>query len=381
VFPVLENPVKAQIPTFLWTEAILRGPELTAQEGLVGIDRLPHGIKMVWAVASNAIVNQHANVNRTVEIIQDTSLLEFFVVQDNFMTPTARFADLVLPACTQFETWGMEDGWKYGEELILQPQVLDPPGETKSDYAICAAVAEKLGLWQEFTEGRDEKQWVGVLMDEYRKLRFPELPTLEEFEEKNLGVYSRPVDKPRVAFREFREDPGQYPLETPSGKIEIFSEAMFARQLPDQVPPIPKYIQEWESPFGTESETYPLQVIGTHFMPRVHSTFANVDWNREAFPQRVFINPVDAQARGLRDGQKVRIFNDRGTVILPCRITPRILPGVVNIPQGAWWQPDEQGNEVGGSVDTLTSERWTPFAFGNAQHTIMAEVTALGPES
>ena len=152
---------------------------------------------------------------------------------------------------------------------------------------------------------------------------------------------------------------------------------MYERQLPDEVPAVPKYIQEWESPFGSESEAYPLQVIGTHFMPRVHSTFANVDWNSEAFPQRVFINPVDAGARGLEDGQKVRIFNDRGTVILPCRITPRILPGVVNIPQGAWWKPDDKGNDVGGSVNTLTSERWTPYAFGNAQHTIMAEVAAL----
>ncbi len=304
VFPTLEDPDQVKIPTFLWTEAIVRGPELTDKDGLVGIDKLPHGIKMVWAVASNAIVNQHANINRTVEIIRDTSLLEFFVVQDNFMTPTARFADVILPACTQFETWGMEDGWKYGEELILQPQILDPPWETKSDYAICAAVAEKLGLGQEYTEGRDEKQWIAHLLDQYRELRFPDLPTLEEFEQKNLGVYSRPVDKPRIAFEKFRQDPEKNPLDTPSGKIEIFSEEMFARNLPEEVPAIPKYIQEWESPFGEESAKYPLQVIGTHFMPRVHSTFANVDWNREAFPQRVFINPLDAAARGLENGQK-----------------------------------------------------------------------------
>lgn len=377
VFPVLENPVKAQIPTFLWTEAILRGPELTAKEGLVGIDRLPHGIKLVWAVASNCIVNQHANVNRTVEIIRDPSLLEFFIVQDQFMTPTARFADLVLPACTQFETWGLEDGWKYGEEVILQPQILDPPWETKSDYAICAAVAEKLGIHAEYTEGRDEKQWVSALLDAYRRLRFPDLPSLEEFEAHNLGVYSRPVEQPKIAFEEFRKDPEKHPLDTPTGKIEIFSEALFARGLPEEVPAVPKYIQEWESPFGEESQAYPLQVIGTHFMPRVHSTFANCDWNREAFPQRVFINPVDAEARDLVDGQEVRVFNDRGAVILRCRITPRILPGVVNIPQGAWWRPDDEGNDTGGAVNTLTSERWTPYAFGNAQHTIMAEVRPL----
>jgi anaerobic dimethyl sulfoxide reductase subunit A len=182
-----------------------------------------------------------------------------------------------------------------------------------------------------------------------------------------------------VAFKKFREDPVANPLPTASGKIEIFCAEMFSRNLPVEVPPIPKYIQEWESPFGEESRKYPLQVIGTHFMPRMHSTLANVDWNNEAFPQRVFINPLDAEKRGLKNGQKVKIYNERGTVILPCRITRRILPGVVNIPEGAWWKPDKDGNDIGGSVNTLTSERWTPFAFGNAQHTIMAEIEALGP--
>jgi len=117
----------------------------------------------------------------------------------------------------------MEDGWKYGDELILQPQIFDPPWETKSDYAICAAVAEKLGIGAEYTEGRDEKQWIAALMDEYRESRFPDLPSLEEFEEKNLGVYSRPVDKPNVAFEKFRKNPADNPLQTASGKIEIFS--------------------------------------------------------------------------------------------------------------------------------------------------------------
>jgi len=381
VFPVLENPTGASIPSFLWSEAVVRGPELGEKEGLLGIDNLPHGIKMIWAVASNAIVNQHANINRTIEIIKDTSRLEFFAVQDNFMTVTAQFADLVLPACTQFETWGIEDGWKYGEELIFQPKIFDTPWETKSDYAICAAVADKLGIGEEYTKGRDEKQWISALIDEYRELRFPELPSLEEFEEKNLGVYSRPVVKPKVAFEKFRENPEENPLQTASGKIEIFSEELFSRNLPAEVPAIPKYIQEWESPFGKESKKHPLQVIGTHFMPRMHSTLANSDWNNEAFPQRVFINPVDAEKRGLKNGQKVKIYNDRGTVILPCRITRRILPGVVNIPEGAWWKPDKDGNDIGGSVNTLTSERWTPFAFGNAQHTIMAEVASLEPGS
>jgi anaerobic dimethyl sulfoxide reductase subunit A len=137
---------------------------------------------------------------------------------------------------------------------------------------------------------------------------------------------------------------------------------------------VPKYIEEWESPFGPEAERYPLQAMGHHYMGRVHSTHDNVDWLQEAFPQRVFLNALDARARGIVDGDRVKVYNQRGATILPCRVTNRILPGVVNIPQGAWWTPDEQGVDRRGSVNVLTSERWTPLAFGTAQHTIMVQV-------
>jgi anaerobic dimethyl sulfoxide reductase subunit A len=94
----------------------------------------------------------------------------------------------------------------------------------------------------------------------------------------------------------------------------------------------------------------------------------------EAFPQRVFINPLDAAERGVKDGDEVRVYNERGELVLPCRITPRIIPGVVDIPQGAWYEPDENGLDYGGCINVLTSSRWTPFAFGSAQHTLMVNV-------
>jgi anaerobic dimethyl sulfoxide reductase subunit A len=89
----------------------------------------------------------------------------------------------------------------------------------------------------------------------------------------------------------------------------------------------------------------------------VHSTHENTDWLDEAFPQRVFINRVDAEDRGVGDGDLVRVFNDRGSIVMPCRITPRIMPGVVDIPEGAWWTPDENGTDRRGCVNVLTSER------------------------
>jgi anaerobic dimethyl sulfoxide reductase subunit A len=393
VFPTGGNPVKATIPVFLWTEACLRGKSMTSADGIRGAERLDNDIKLIYAVATNCLINQHADVNRTADILRDESKVEFIAVQDNFMTPTARFADVVLPACTQFETWGVEDGWKYGDEVILQPKLVEPLGESKSDYRICAELAERLGIGEDFTEGRDEKDWIGYCWNEFRRLRFPELPSLDEFIESNMGAWTRPVVKPAIAFEDFRRDPEQYPLKTPSGKIEIFSKQLFDLGRPDEIPPIPKYIQEWESPFrvpaavlggdsgtntgaedGALSREFPLQAIGHHTLHRVHSTHDNNDWLEEAFPQRVFLNPIDAATRDIQDGDEVKVYNQRGALILPCRITTRIMPGVVDIPQGAWYAPDENGVDRGGCVNVLTSHHWTPFAYGTAQHTIMVEV-------
>ena len=377
VFPSGRNPIRASIPSFLWTEAVLRGKEMTAEDGVRGVEKLDNNIKMIYAVACNALINQHAHINRTAKILADENLVEFLVVQDNFLTPTGRFADLLLPACTQFETYGLEDGWKYGDEVILAPKIVDPPFETKSDYKICSEIAKRLGLGWAYTEGRTERGWIEWALEQYRTTRFPGLPDLDTFESSNIGVYSLPVEEPAVAFSDFRLDPSKNPLPTPSGKIEIFSIRLYDKNRPKDIPAVPKYIQEWESPFGPESKWFPLQAVGHHYMARVHSTYENVDWLREAFPQRVFINPIDAEKRGIKNGVEVKVFNDRGACVIPCRVTDRIMPGVVAIPQGAWWNPDEQGIDRRGSVNVLTSERWTPLAFGNAQHTIMVEVETV----
>jgi anaerobic dimethyl sulfoxide reductase subunit A len=377
-FPTGTNPVKAQIPSFLWTEAVLRGREMGPAEGVRGAAKLETNIKCIWAVACNALINQHGNINRTAAILRDESLVEFLVVQDNFLTPTGRFADILLPACTQFETWGVEDGWKYGDEVLLMPKIVEPPFETKSDYRIAADIAGRLGLGDAYTEGRDERGWVAWVLDQYRATRFPGLPALEEFERTNVGVYSTPVTRPAVAFADFRKDPAAHPLATPSGKIEIFSKRLHDMGRPAEIPAVPKYIQEWESPFGPEAKKFPLSVVGHHYLARVHSTMDNVDWLAEAFPQRLFINPIDAGARGLRNGDAVRVFNDRGSSVVACRVTPRIMPGVVALPQGAWWTPGPDGGDRRGSVNVLTSERWTPLAFGNAQHTVMVQVEKAG---
>ncbi len=145
---------------------------------------------------------------------------------------------------------------------------------------------------------------------------------------------------------------------------------------PDEIPAVPKYIQEWESPFGPEAAKYPaLRSSATTTLARVHSTLDNVDWlERGLPPAAVHQSRRRRGARKIRNGDAVRVWNDRGATVVPCRVTPRIMPGVVALPQGAWWTPDNDGVDRRGSVNVLSSERWTPLAFGNAQHTIMVQV-------
>ncbi len=393
LFPTGENPVKSKsLPVFLWSEACLRGHEMTSAEGVIGAPNLKTDIKLIYGVATNCLINQHADVNRSAAILRDELKVEFIIIQDNFLTPTVKFADVVLPACTQFETWGVEDGWKYGDEVILQPKLVEPLGECKSDYRICADLADRLGFGEAYTEGRDEKAWVEWCLDRYRETRFPDLPCLETFIEQNLGAYSKPVTQPAVGLADFRSDPQKYPLKTPSGKIEIFSKTLFDMGKSDNIPAVPKYIPEWENPFPEDDngsnasgkhreKQYPLQAIGHHSLARVHSTHDNNDWLQEAFPQRIFINPLDAAARDINDGDLVRVWNERGELVIHARLTQRILPGVVDIPQGAWWDPDPEGVDHGGCINVLTSHRWTPLAFGSTQHTIMVQVEKSNPKN
>ncbi len=215
-FPLGSNPVKAQIPVAAWDRAVLGGKNLNAADGLVGSDPLKTDVKLIYAVATNCLINQHMNINRSAKILADESLVEFLIVQDQFLTPTGRFADLILPACTAFETYGVQDGWKYGEEVLLIPKLVEPLGETKSDYRICADLAERLGIGDVFTEGLDERGWVNRILEQYRATRYRDVPLVDEFEASNIGVFSQPVREPCHRLCGFsprpRKIPAQHPL-------------------------------------------------------------------------------------------------------------------------------------------------------------------------
>ncbi len=143
-----------------------------------------------------------------------------------------------------------------------------------------------------------------------------------------------------------------------------------------QLPVYASTFEGWDSP---ERRTFPLQLFGFHYKSRTHSTYGNIDLLKAACRQEVWINPIDAQKRGIANGDMVRVFNHRGEVRLPAKVTPRILPGVSAMGQGAWHEANMSGDKIdhGGCVNTLTTLRPSPLAKGNPQHTNLVEIEKI----
>jgi anaerobic dimethyl sulfoxide reductase subunit A len=366
--PTGQNPIKTKIPVFLWTDAILRGTELTEADGVKN-GPLTSSIKYIFNIAGNTLVNQHADINRTIRILRDDTACEFIVVSDHFMTPSARFADVLLPGDHSLERNDIGFPWSGEKYIVFGNKVVDPPFEAKSDYWWVSQVAERLGIGQQFTEGKTQEDWLKQIVAEAR-IADPGFPTYDQLSQ--AGFY-REDPVPYVAFQNEISDPAKYPFKTPSAKIEIFSKTLYDMNHPG-IPGVPKYIKAWEGPEDPLARKYPLQCIGPHFKRRTHSTFDASPWLEEADPQVMWISSQDAAVRGIEDGDRVKVFNHRGALMIAARVTKRIRPGVVSIPQGAWYTPDKNGVCQRGCVNILTSQRPTPLAHGNAQHTILVEV-------
>jgi anaerobic dimethyl sulfoxide reductase subunit A len=369
--PTGKNPVKTRIPVFLWTDAVVRGTEMTAADGVTD-GPLPSNIKFIFNIASNTLINQHADVNKTAAILRDESLVRCIVVSDHFMTPSARFADILLPADNSLEREDLGFPWSGEKYIVFGNKVAEPPGECRHDYRWLAKVAEKLGIGDAFTEGRTERDWLRHIIERARSSN-PAFPAYEEL--RKTGIY-RVTPEKYVAYEKEIGDPARHPFRTPSGKIEIFSRTLFEMNHP-LIPGAPRYIPAWEGPEDPLRSRYPLQCIGPHIKRRTHSTFDENAWMEEADPQVLWISPQDAAARRISEGDRVRVHNDRGSLQIAVRITKRVRPGVVSIPQGAWYTPDRSGVCQRGCINLLTSQKPTPLAHGNAQHTILVEVERL----
>jgi len=306
----------------------------------------PTDCKLV-AVVNSSYVNALPNVNRITQALKSNKV-EFIFVQEQFMTPTVRFADIVLPANTFMERNDIANGVGLAFYGYVK-KAIESLGESKSHLEIAALLASRLGI-SDFSDKREEG-WLKEMAEN------SEIPDYDQFKQK--GAYRINLSEPYVAFKKQIEDPANNPFATPSGKIEIYSQQWANLNRPE-LPPVPTYIEPWESRNDPLAARYPLQVITTHFKRRANNQFDNIPWLRELEPQAVLINSDDAQARGISNGDMVRVFNDRGEMVISAKVTERIMPGVVDVPQGAWYDPDEKGVDRGGCANVLTNDVYSP---------------------
>lgn len=307
----------------------------------------PADYKLFYIVGTN-YPNQYPNVNKAVEALKSKAL-EFIVVFEQFITPAARFADILIPVNTCVERNDITTSATLGFYGFMG-KAIDSLGESRSHLEICAALAERMGI-SDYSD-KTEEEWLRQIAG-----GIPQVTDFEAF--KKDGGCKIKLEEPYVAFREQIEDIEKHPFPTPSGKIEIYSQRLADMEDP-LITPVPKYIEPWEGVMDPLAKNYPLQLITSHSLRRAHSKFENIPWLREIRTQTVLMNSVDAESRGIQNGDPVKVFNDRGVTVLPAEVTERIRPGVVDIQEGAWYMPDENGVDRGGSPNILTKDEPSP---------------------
>ena len=481
-----ENPIPFRIPAYRFLDATENGEALGAREGVRGLpeascgdaresgfateagseqafhngratDSVQHqdsaahllrSIKAIICHGGNCLTNQHGDVNRAHRVLGDPTKCEFILNVDVEFTDSARYADIVLPDLFRMEQESAMDADGWGRRIAASTGELGARFERRGAWEVCVELAKQWGIEDAFTEGRTEGEWIRRLYEGDRE-RSTGLPTFDRLLEEGLA-WRADCAEPFVALADWRSDPDAHPLDTPSGKIELFSEQLAAaaealRGTPDEgaITPIPTYVPEWgpaefavERPatdgaqepdaelradgHGCESVAFlpaggrecesdadlptsgckseasaepacdqPLRVFGFHSVARIHSSWGNVPAVSRRVPQVISINPADADARGIATDDLVEASNRFGTLRLPAHVTDNVIAGTIVMPQGAWWQAEGHSMQntpgaasartadadaaepidVGGCINTLTTSRPSPLAFGNPQHT------------
>ncbi|EHR1794288.1 molybdopterin-dependent oxidoreductase [Salmonella enterica] len=366
-----DNPVKAKISVMNWVQAADDASKVTPDMGLKDADKLDSNIRILFSLAGNYLANQNPDLHQAVRVLEDESKIQFIVASDLFMTPSAKYADLLLPETSFMERWNIGETWGTASYLILSEKLIEPEFERRSDYDWLREVAAKLGIENEFSQGRDEKAWIEHIWEQTR-LAMPDenLPDFATLQKTRQHLFK---SAPFIAFEDNIRDPDNHPFPTPSGKIEIFSKRLYDMQHPE-IPALSHYVPAHEGPEDALVKDFPLQLITWKGKNRANSTQYANPWLIEVQQQTLWINPQDAQKRGITHGDMVRIHNSRGICEIPAEVTPRIIPGVVAMQAGAWWQPDENGVDKGGCANVLSSARITALAKGNSHQTMLVEV-------
>ena len=348
-------------------------------------------VHMIWSDTHSWIPCWNDS-NRYMQALRSPKI-EFILSQGIWMENDGLFADIILPVSTKMEEEDIATDVNNGQFslLINEEKVIEPLGESKSDYEIVCMIAERFGLLEEYTGGK-------TVMD-HKKFGFQhcgcgDMISWEKFVEN--GYFVVPTDenwkKDPPGFSAFFNDPQKNPLKTPSGKLELYSERL-AKYFPDdkERPPYPKWIpygeSHQESRLCERAQKYPLLLVSNHPRWSVHSEHEDVTWLREIrtckvkgpdgyYYHTIWIHPVDAEKRGIKDGDVVTLYNERGATLCGAYITERIMPGVMSSDHGAKYDPIVVGElDRGGSNNTISEHNTTSKnATGMATSGFLVEV-------
>ncbi len=347
-------------------------------------------IRLVYWVGGNPF-HHHQDLNGLVDAWQRPDTV---IVHEHFANSLARHADIVLPAATFAERTDFAAG-REDPFLMAMMAAAEPPGEVLTDYQIFSRIADQLGLAEKFTENRTAEQWVDELYERTRKRAAAVGAQLPEWSELiGLGRVALPdLERPAKPYSALRTDPVAHPINTPSGLLEIFSSTIESFGYPD-CPPHPTWLEPSEWLGSPAAGRFPLALMSGQPETRLHSQFDNGAHSRAskvAGREPVLINPADAAARQIADGDVVRLFNDRGQCLAGAVLTSAIRPGVVRLSTGAWYDPITPGGlDVHGNPNVLTADHGTSaLAQGPSAHTALVqlapwtgpvpEVTVFGP--
>ncbi|MBN1188488.1 MAG: molybdopterin-dependent oxidoreductase [Dehalococcoidales bacterium] len=332
-------------------------------------------IHMIWSDSPCWITCWNEG-NRIVEAFRDPKI-EFVLAQHPWLENDCLLADIILPANTVFEVPDISQDTLGGQYSIifLEEKCIEPIGESRSDYEIVCAIAERLGVLEEYTEGKSAEEWIKTAFDHSR---VQDMVSWEQLTDK--GYYVIPTDpdwqQDLPGLRKFYNDPENNRLRTPTGKIE-FESVGLKEHFPDdeERPPVPHWIpygkSHQESLLHARSGEYPFLLVSNHPRWGVHANHEDISWLREIPTckvrgpdgyqyQPVWIHPIDAAAKGISKGDIVKIFNERGIVLAGAYVTERIIPGTISVDHGAKYDPIVPGKiDRGGAINTITPRHTT----------------------
>lgn len=375
---LMKRAIESFIPVARISDMLLNPGKTFTYEGAT---RTYPDTRLVYWAGGNPY-HHHQDLNR---LSEGWTKPETIIVQDPMFTATAQRADIVLPANTSIERNDIA-GNKRSDYIIAMHQAIESVGNSKSDFDIFNAIAEKLGVAEAFNEGRTEMEWLRHLYslshdDAYLRLGF-EMPDFDTFWQQ--GYAKCPTVDQHVYLAGFREHPEDHSLKTESGKIVLGSEKLAALNYSD-CRDHPAWIEpaEW---LGSAQAEGQFHLISHQPAGRLHSQLetgaASMEQKRNGREQ-ARINPQDAAACNIIDGQTIRLWNQRGACLATANVIDTVRSGVIVLPTGAWFTlAENSGLEIAGNPNVLTLDVGTSqFGQGCSAHTCLVHIEAYAGDA